>query len=98
MAMFAVWALYELVELPGCLDLIPGLREFDEIAGAGQASNQGDTLGIPYVADGEAGGVKERLGYDVDRYMCPSVTKYSVAELLAHHYHFLWYMLSFDIF
>jgi len=83
-AMFVVWVLYELVDLPDCLELIPALRTFDELAGT--ASGTEDTEGIPYREVDGVAGVRERLKYDVDEYLCPSVSKYPVDFLLAHHF------------
>ena len=57
--MFVVWVLYELVDLPDCLELIPALRTFDELAGT--ASGTEDTEGIPYREVDGVAGVRERL-------------------------------------
>ena len=70
-AMFIVWVLYEAVDLPGCLELVPWLRSFDEVAGAGQQGGE-DTDNIPYrtTPDGVPG-VLEVKQYDVDECATP---------------------------
>ena len=75
--MFGIWFVYELIDLPDCLSFIPGLREFDELT-AGEKGGEGalDTLGIPYKTDGDKLGVQDKLGYPIEEYICPSVTKY----------------------
>ncbi|KOO31436.1 hypothetical protein Ctob_006002 [Chrysochromulina tobinii] len=66
-AMFFAWVVYELLDLPDVLSLIPGLGPKDEL------SRTEDTKGIPYRAVDGKGGVKEVQQYDVDEYICPSL-------------------------
>jgi len=81
-AMFFAWVVYELLDLPDVLSLIPGLGPKDELSRSGTE----DTKGIPYRAVDGKGGVKEVQQYDVDEYICPSVTKYTPEFLLQHHF------------
>ena len=72
--MFIVWAIYEIIDLPDCLDVIPGLRAFDELT-AGDVGGEGDTQGIPLRTDGDKPGVLETKGYPVEECAPPSTLR-----------------------
>jgi hypothetical protein len=71
-SMLALWCLYELVDLPGCFNLVPCLRKLNEA----DSRRELDTRGIPYRDDVVRGdvipGVETTMGYEIDSYICPT--------------------------
>ena len=47
--------------------------------------DEGDTMGIPCQTVGSRPGVLETQGYPIEKYVCPSVTRYEL-DFLLHHY------------
>jgi len=89
-AMFFLWCVYELLDVPNCFNLIPGLRAFNELVDGLQPEVNGDTLGIPFEDDVDPVtksvlrlGVESKLRYETDEYVCPADKRHTIDYLVS---------------